>query len=174
MRKIIKPAPGEYAEYAIMYISLLPDDGNILSHLKENGETLKQLFHSIPDEKLNFRYEANKWSIKEILQHIIDDERIYTYRALRFARADNTNLPGFDQEPYAEYSKADERTISDLLEEYRVVRLATISLFEYMPEDAFLRGGIASNHYVTVRALLFHIAGHELHHLNILKERYLS
>ncbi|MFZ1082033.1 MAG: DinB family protein [Candidatus Kryptoniota bacterium] len=173
MRIISKPQPGEYDPYAIMYIKLLPDDGLVLKHLQENGEAIKEFFLSIPKEKLEYRYAPDKWTIKEILLHMIDDERIYTYRALRFARADTTPLPGFDQEPYAANSGANERTIEDLVEEFQTVRKATLSFFTYLPEEALIRGGKANEHHVTVRALLYQLAGHELHHKNVIKEKYL-
>ncbi len=121
-----------------------------------------------------FRYAPNKWTIKEILLHMIDDERIYSYRALRFARNDTTPLPGFDQEPFARYSKANERTMESLIDEYQTVRNATISLIANLPEEALIRGGIANDHFVTVRALIYHLAGHELHHVNIINEKYLK
>ncbi|MBI3125586.1 MAG: DinB family protein [Ignavibacteriales bacterium] len=173
MRIIPKPQPGEYDPYAIMYIKLLPDDGLILKHLEENGITARQFFLSIPPKQLEYRYAPDKWTIKEILLHMTDDERIYVYRALRFARADTTLLNGFDQELYALQSKANERTIEDLVEEFFTVRKATLSFFAHIPEEALIRGGIANNHYITVRALLYHLAGHELHHINVIKEKYL-
>lgn len=173
MRVIPKPQPNEYDPYAIMYIKLLPDDGLILDQLQKNGETARQFFLSIPSEKQEYRYAPGKWTIKEILLHMIDDERIYAYRALRFARADTTPLPGFDQDTYAVQSKANERTIESLVEEFLTVRKATVSLFANIPEEALMRGGTANNHFVTVRALLYHLAGHELHHRNVIKERYL-
>ena len=106
--------------------------------------------------------------------HIIDDERIFAYRALRFARNDKTPLPGFDQEPYALESKANERSVESLLEEYSAVRNATLALFENLPDEAWMRIGTANDHAVSVRALIYHIAGHELHHLNIIREKYFS
>lgn len=173
MRIIPKPQPNEYDPYAIMYIKLLPDDGLILKHLYKNGKEAERFFLSIPKDKFEYRYAPKKWTIKEILLHMADDERIYTYRALRFARADTTPLPGFDQDPYAVHSKANQRTIESLLKEFLSVRKATISLFTDLPEESLVRGGIANDHYVSVRAILYHLAGHELHHLNIIKKKYL-
>jgi len=174
MRLIEKPKDGEFPPYANMYIKLLPDDGLLLKHLHDNFNITKELIFSLPEEKLNYRYAANKWTIKEILVHIIDDERIYTYRALRFARNDKTVLPGFEQDDYATYSAANERSIENIFEEYEAVRKSTIALFNGLPEDSFLRSGIANNNKVAVRALAYHIAGHELHHINIIKEKYLQ
>lgn len=173
MRLIAKPEDGEFPPYASMYIQLLPGDGLLLKHLQDNFVTTKKLILSLPEQKLTYRYAENKWTIKEILVHIIDDERIYAYRALRFARNDKTALPGFEQDDYALYSRANERSIENILEEYEAVRNATIALFNGLPEDSFLRMGTANNNKATVRALAYHLAGHELHHINIIKEKYL-
>jgi len=173
MRTIEKPKDGEFPPYADMYIRLLPDDGLLLKHLEDNFIATKELILSLNEEKLNYRYAANKWTIKEILVHIIDVERIYTYRALRFARNDQTELPGFEQDDYTLHSQANTRSLESILGEYEAVRYATIALFNGLPEDAFLRRGTANNNKATVRALAYHIAGHELHHMNIIREKYL-
>ena len=173
MRTIEKPKDGEFPPYADMYIRLLPDDGLLLKHLEDNFIATKELILSLNEEKLNYRYAANKWTIKEILVHIIDDERIYAYRALRFARNDKTELPGFEQDDYTFHSQANTRSLESILGEYEAVRYATIALFNGLPEDAFLRRGTANNNKATVRALAYHIAGHELHHMNIIREKYL-
>ena len=174
MRKIEKPKDGEFPAYAKMYIDLLPDDGLLLKHLKENFHKAKEFILSLPEEKLTYRYAKNKWTIKEILVHIIDDERIYAYRALCFARNDKTELPGFEQDDYALFSNANERSIENILNEYEAVRNATIALFEGFDETALLREGIANKNKATVRALGYHLAGHELYHINIIKEKYLD
>jgi uncharacterized damage-inducible protein DinB len=173
MRRIGKPAEGEYAPYTIIYISLLPDDGLILRHLKNNLAATRDLILSLPAEKLAHRYAEGKWTIKEILAHVVDDERIYAYRALRFARNDKTELPGFEQDEYARYSGANEREVRDILDELTTVRKATISLFNSFDESALLRSGVASGNPMSVRAIAYHIAGHELRHVNVIKERYL-
>lgn len=173
MRHIEKPKNGEFPPYANMYIKLLPNDGQLLNYLQENFITTKKLVDSLTEKQLLFRYAEGKWTIKEVLVHIIDDERIYAYRALRFARNDQTELPGFEQDDFARYSGANERRLSNILEEYEAVRQSTIALFNGLPEDAFLREGVANGNKATVRALAYHIAGHELHHVNILKEKYL-
>jgi uncharacterized damage-inducible protein DinB len=174
MRLIEKPQAGEFPPYANMYIQLLPDDGLVLKHLKDNFVATKSLIFSLPEEKLNYKYAENKWTIREVLVHIIDDERIYAYRALCFARNDKTELPGFEQEDYAFYSGAAERSIENIFEEYEAVRNSTIALFNGLPGNSFLRSGTANNNKATVRALAYHIAGHELHHINIIKEKYLQ
>jgi len=173
-RVIQKPKKGEFPEYASMYIDLIPNDGKLLRHLWNNWQLTKNLIQQLPEEKLLFKYAEDKWTIKEVLVHIIDDERIYAYRALRFARNDKTELPGFEQEPYAYYSYANQRTTESIVEEYEAVRLSTIALFNNFSDDAMARRGVANQNEVTVRALGYHIAGHELHHLNIIKTRYLK
>jgi len=173
MKKIEKPREGEYAPYTIMYIGLLPDDGLVLKYLEDNLNATKDFILSLPEEKLTYRYAEGKWTIKEILVHIIDDERIYAYRALRFARNDKTELPGFEQDDYAIHSGANGRDIKDILKEFARVRHATISLFEGFDRDALLRAGVADGKVMSVRAAAYHIAGHELRHINIIKERYL-
>ena len=173
MKIIPRPELGEYAPYTIVYIGLLPDDGLILKHLQENLTSTSDFLRSLSEEKLSYRYAEGKWTIKEILAHIIDDERIYSYRALRFARNDTTELPGFDQDDYALQSGANERSIEDLLQEFATVRRATVALFESFNSQALMRVGTASGNVMSVRAAAYHIAGHELRHLNIIRERYL-
>lgn len=173
MRKIMKPENGEFPSYASMYIDLLPNDQNILSHLKKNFDEAKKFISSIPQQKLLFRYAPDKWTIKEILVHIIDDERIYAYRAMCFARNEKTPLPGFEEKEYAKFSRANERDLTNILDEYEAVRNSTIALFNGLPEESLTRIGTANENQTSVRALVYHIAGHELHHLNIIKERYL-
>jgi len=173
MKRIQKPMEGEFNPYAIMYIKLLPDDGLVLKHLKENFKKVKEFVLSLPHDKLNYRYAQNKWTIKEILVHIMDDERIYAYRALRIARNDKTPLPGFEQEDYIPFSKANKRSLNNIFQEYKTIRHATLSLFASLNKEDLMRIGTANNHPVSVRALAYHIAGHELHHVNVIKERYL-
>jgi len=174
MKKIKKPEPGEYPAYASMYIDLLPDDGLLLQHFENNLRVTKELILPLPEEKLLYRYAEGKWTIKEILVHIIDDERIYSYRALRFARNDSTALPGFEQDDFAKFSNANQRDLVNIFEEYEAVRRATIALFNGLDDEAFTRSGTANEHKATVRALAYHIAGHELHHISIIKEKYLK
>lgn len=172
-KMIPKPSPDEYPAYASIYIDLLPDDGLILHHLAQNLIETQNFISAIPSERLLYRYAEAKWTIKEIVGHLIDDERIYAYRALRFARNDSTMLPGFEQDHYAVYSEANGREISDLLDEFAAVRASTIALFSSFSDTALLRKGVADQHCSSVRALAYHIAGHELRHVNIVRERYL-
>jgi uncharacterized damage-inducible protein DinB len=173
MKRIQKPAEGEYAPYAIMYIGLLPDDDLVLQHLQDNLKTVLDFIRSLPAEKLTSRWAAGEWTIKEILGHIIDDERIYCYRALRFARNDTTELPGFEQDDYVAYSGANQRDLEEILAEYTAVRQATLTFFNSLEDQALTRAGVANGHLMSVRAAAYHLAGHELHHLASIKENYL-
>lgn len=175
MRIIPKPEKGEYPAYAEMYIKLLPGDGLILKHLAANFQSVRDFIYALPPEKLLYKPAPNKWTIKEILVHIVDDERIYAYRALCFARGEKQSLPGFEQDEYAFESKANERELDNIFAEYEAVRRATIALFDGLPEESLTRMGTGSTSYhaATVRALAYHIAGHEQRHLNIINEKYL-
>jgi len=173
MKIIQKPKPGEYPPYAAMYINLLPDDGKVLNHLEENFRSTKEFILSLPQEKLLYRYAPDKWTIKEILVHIIDDERIYSYRALRFGRNDKTELPGFEQDDFGRHSNANERELKNIFEEYEAVRKATKTLFNGLDEESLTRVGTADGNKTTVRALAYHIAGHELHHISFIRNNYL-
>lgn len=172
MRRIEKPNQDEHAPYVIQYIDLLPDDGLVLDHLRTNLDATRAFLLSLPEDKLRYRYADGKWTIKEIVQHLADDERIYAYRALRFARNDATELPGFDQDEFTRYSGANQRELTDLLDELATVRAATLSLYQGLGDDALLRIGAADGNRMSVRAIAYHIAGHELRHMNVIRERY--
>jgi uncharacterized damage-inducible protein DinB len=171
---IPKPQEGEYAPYTIMYIGLLPDDGLVLQHMKDNLEIVRATVQDLSEEKLTTPCAPGEWTIKEILMHIVDDERIYAYRTLRFARNDATELPGFDQDLFTTHSGANQRSLTSIFEEYESVRLATLTLFDNFDDAALMRSGIASQRIMSVRAAAYHIAGHELHHLNSIRQNYLS
>lgn len=178
-RKIARPLPSEYPAYSQPYFDLVKTDTDILQELHDNFYRLKELISPLSEEQLCFRYETNKWTIREILVHNIDDERIYSYRALRYARNDSTVLPGFEEKDYARYSHANDRSLESIFEEYESVRQATLTLFQFLPEEAMLRSGSISDEHGkpgnnrTVRAMAYHIAGHEWHHLKIIREKYL-
>lgn len=172
--KIQRPEEGEFLPYTIMYIRLVPDDGLVLQHLVDNLEIVKKLVLSQPEEKLATPCAPGEWTMKEILGHVIDTERVFSYRALRFARNDTTDLPGFDQDSFVAYSGANERRIEDILEELTAVRMATIALFNSLDEEVLKRSGVERGHPTSVRAAVYQIAGHELHHINSIKENYLS
>ena len=179
-RKIKRPDKSEYPAYSQHYFDLIKTDTDILQEMHDNFFKLKKLIYSLPENKLLYRYAKNKWTIKEILVHNIDDERIFAYRALRYARNDNTPIHGFEENDYAKYSYANDMRQDSIFEEYESVRNATLTLFQNLPDDAFVRngGGLDDDGSIinirTVRALAYHIAGHELWHIKIIKERYLN
>lgn len=174
MKKIQKPLPGEHISYILTYIDRVPDDGLLLQHLRDNALALKALVADLPDKKLSVPCSEGEWTIKEILVHVIDTERIFSYRALRFARNDSTELAGFGQDAYVANAGANARSIDNILEEFAAVRAATIALFNSLSEEAFTRSGLASGHNLSVRAAAYQIAGHELHHVESIKENYLQ
>lgn len=163
----------EYSEYYGYYISLNASD-NLILNLEHQLEVTSQFFKSISVDKLEYQYEVGKWTPKDILQHIIDSERIFAYRALRFARFDTINLPGYEENDYADFANANSRTIEDLIEEYKIVKQATIHLFKSFSEKMLLHIGQANNAPASVRAIGYIITGHEIHHINIIKARYLK
>ena len=163
----------EYSEYYGYYISLNDSDDLILN-LENQLEVTCDFFNSLPIAKLEYQYEIGKWTPKDILQHIIDSERIFAYRALRFARFDSINLPGYEENDYAAVANASSRTIEELITEYKLVKLSSILLFKSFSEKMLLNIGQANNAPVSVRAIGYIISGHEIHHINIIKERYLK
>ena len=164
--------PNEYAPYYANYIKLVPEQ-DIVKGLINQKEEVLHLFKAIPVFKHEYAYAKDKWTIKDILLHLIDTERIFAYRALRIARNDKTELPGFDENDFAREAKANDREYESLLKEYAVVREMTINLFENFNKETLLRIGMASNNNCSVRAIGYMILGHELHHKNIIIERYL-
>ena len=167
------PEISEYAPYFQRYITKVPQ-GNIIDILVQQIEDTLQLLQSIPEEKAGYRYAADKWSIKEVVGHVIDTERIFAYRLLCFSREDKTPLPSFEQDAYVEHAHFDQRTFNDLNEEFRLVRLSNIALLRSFDGKIEKRRGTASGFEFTVRAIAYIMAGHELHHRAILKERYLA
>ena len=157
-----------------MYIKLIPDDGDLSKRLADNFEETKKLILSVPEEKLSYRYAEGKWDIKETMLHIIDDERIFAYRILRFARNDKTELPGFDQDDFAKNSFSNRRSIKSIIDEFESVRHATITLIDSLEDEVLLNDGFCNGYKSNVRSLAYHLAGHELHHINIIREKYLK
>jgi hypothetical protein len=166
------PEPTEYAPYYGKYIDLL-EDRPLLDMLGEQIQGTLELLRSIPETKGGHRYAPDKWSIKEVVGHVIDAERVFGYRALRFSRGDATALPGFEQDSYVRAAGFDTRTLRALTDELEAVRRSTIFLFEGFSREAFARSGVASENRMSVRALGGVIAGHERHHVRVLRERYL-
>jgi len=167
-----RPAASEYNQFYDTYVKLVPNE-NILTALEQVGAETQKVLRAIDEAKSQHRYAPGKWSIREVVGHIADAERVFTYRALRFARADATELPGFDQDVWSTTTNAHARTLASLLDELQALRASTVSLFRGFDDAAWDRSGIASKNPVTVRALAFIVAGHEHHHLKIVKERYL-
>jgi hypothetical protein len=164
----------EYAPYFEQYIQLVSkDEKSIIQNLEASQKYFEELLSNIPKEKQGFAYAEGKWTLKELIQHIIDTERIFCYRALCFARNDKTDLPGFDQDIFVNNDNANERDYYDLLDEMKTLRTSTIHLFKSFSDDALLRIGIASGNKMSVRALGYLFSGHQMHHLNVVKERYL-
>lgn len=163
----------EYLDYFKHFLSLVPKDETIINSLESVYNKHLDFFLSIPLNKLEYRYKENKWTIKELISHLIDTERIFNYRALRISRRDKTPMAGFNENDYVDYGNANSRTIESLIEEYKAVKLATITLFKSFTPEMLLATGVASKHNVSVRAIGFIISGHEIHHVNIIKERYL-
>jgi uncharacterized damage-inducible protein DinB len=168
-----RPGSDEYAPYYEKYVSLVPA-GDIVETLERQAADTLALLRSIPEEKASSRYEPGKWSIKEVVGHITDGERVFAYRALRFARDDRTPLSGFEQDDYVRSANFDSRTLASLVEEFESVRVSTLSLLRSLDAAAWQRRGTASDNQVSVRALAHIIAGHELHHVQILRDRYLK
>ena len=164
---------GEYNSYYQTYIDKIGGDAELIETLKKQLKNFPNFLNSIPEEKLQYAYAPDKWSVLEALLHIIDTERIFQYRALRFSRNDLTSLPGFDQDIYVPESNANHRTIASVIEEYIAVRSSTISLFSSFNDDVFKRIGTASDSPMSVGALGFIICGHQRHHRDIIRERYL-
>lgn len=167
-----KPQENEYAAYYSGYVSLVPE-GDILTILSEQVIETASLVRSIPESAGNFRYAPETWSIKELVGHIIDSERVFAYRALCIARGDKTPLAGFDEKEYIRNASFDRFSLEDLIAELESVRKSTLFLFKHLDENAWRRTGTANENSVTVRALAYIIAGHERHHCNILRDRYL-
>jgi hypothetical protein len=167
-----QPDPTEYAPYYGRYVSLVTEP-NILATLEQQLDGTRDLLGGLSEAQAASRYAPDKWSIKELVGHVIDTERIFAYRALRFARNDKTPVEGFDQDEYARNATFDACRLADLTTELEHVRRASLYLFGHLDGAAWLRTGTASGSEVSVRALAYIIAGHERHHVNILRTRYL-
>ncbi len=168
-----RPIEGEYLPYQLNYINRVPE-GDMIEILKTTIAETAAFLKSIPADKLDYRYAEGKWTIKQVVQHLIDTERIMTYRALTFARNDITELPGFEENDYAEESNVDERSLDDMINEYAAVRNASILLFKSLNDTLLNRSGIANRGRVKVKTFAYVIAGHALHHEAIIRERYLG
>jgi hypothetical protein len=170
---IAPPDPSEYAPYYGKYITLVGGH-DVVAALEDQPRETLALLSGLSEEQGDYRYAPDKWSIKEMLGHVIDAERVFSYRALRFARNDHTPLASFEQNDYVRAGGFGDRQLADLIEEFVAVRRATVWLFGQLSAEAWIRHGVASDNPVSVRALAYIIAGHELHHRAILQEKYLA
>jgi hypothetical protein len=168
---LVRPEPGEYNPFYETYVSKV-QGGDVIAQLESQRLQTAQLFAASGERDGNFRYAPGKWTIKEVVGHLSDSERVFSYRAMRIARGDQTPLPGFEQDDYVKNGNFGEQSLADLVAEYGAVRAATLALLRSFDAEAGARRGTASDKPITVRALAFIIAGHELHHREILKERY--
>jgi DinB superfamily len=168
---IARPQPGEYAPYYDRYISQV-QGADILATLDAQRRQTMLLLSGRDESEGDFRYALDKWSAKEVLGHVCDTERIFAYRALRIARGDRTPIEGFEQDDYVRNGPFAHRPLAELIEDYIAVRRATLTLLRNLDESAWMRRGIANKNEVSVRALAYTIAGHELHHRRILEEKY--
>lgn len=170
---VSKPETTEYAPFYAGYVAKASETNDLMADLANQPAVLNSLFGNLTEEKALHRYAEGKWSIKELIAHMSDAERIFGYRALRFARNDKTPLASFDENTYAVISKADSRSLENLLEEFRLLREANMVLFKTFGEEELIRSGIASEATMSVRALLYVMAGHVSHHVDVIRERYL-
>lgn len=167
-----RPEKNEYFHYYETYVSLV-NETDIVAAFESQLNELSGLFDSISEEKSTFAYAEGKWTIKELVGHLIDGERMFGYRALRISRGDETPIEGFDQEPYTENAPFNAYRFSDLVEEFALVRKSNILFFKHLKETDWSRMGTASDNPVSVRALAYIMVGHIRHHANILRDRYL-
>ena len=167
-----RPKTGDYPAYYEKYLNLLPEN-NPIEAMRKNIFLMEDFVKKLPPEKESFKYAEDKWTVKEVIGHIIDTERIMAYRVLRIARNDKKNLEGFDQNEFIANANFGTQKLKDLLEEYVLVKKSNIALFTTFNEEMLQRRGSANGTEVTVLAMMYFIPAHDLHHLNILKERYL-
>jgi hypothetical protein len=170
---INRPEKDEYAPYYLPYVNAVPE-GDIISILTKQLEDTKLLLKEVTEEQGKFHYAPGKWSIKEVVGHMTDTERIMAYRLMSIARGETVSLPGFDESLYVANSSFNDQAFEQLLEHFSVVRDSTLVLLQSLNEDAWLRKGLANNTGVTVRGIAYIIAGHAMHHCKIIKERYLE
>ena len=167
-----RPDLSRVPEFYHGYISKVKEN-DLMSALQNSTSELFSLLKAIPEEKHDYRYAEGKWTIKEVVQHMLDGERVFTYRALRFARKDDTALPGFDENLFAQTAKADKRNWNDMVEEFTALRKSTEAMFASFDNEQLEQTGIASENSIYVLGICFIVAGHVNHHCQVIKERYL-
>jgi len=173
MEKIYKPANG-YPSFYQTYMDCVPEDGDLIQHLKDIQAETEALVTGLSEEALTYRYAPGKWTIKDLMLHLADCERVIIYRAMRIARADKTELPGFDENLFVASANANSRRIDNILKELSLLRMATLFFIETLDDTSLDRTGTANGYPLSARLLVNHIYGHHRHHLNIIRERYLS
>ncbi len=171
MTEIARPRPDEHAVFYQTYVDEAPE-GPLLESLAVQGRRAQELLAGVDEERAGFRYAEGKWSVKEVVGHLIDAERVFAYRALTAARGDRTPLPGFDENEYVAAAGFDRRPLAELAAELAAVRAATVALFSGLAAEETARRGVANGTEISVRALAWIIAGHQRHHLRVLGERY--
>ncbi len=169
----MRPSPGDYNPYFEQYINLVEGD-DILKILFEQNKKYIKLLKTISEHKANFSYADNKWTIKEVIGHLLDAERIFAYRALCLARGEKKSLPGYDHNDYVITGNFNSRVIVDIIIEFKHLRESSLLLFKGFTKEMLVKKGVANEATVTVLSLLFIIAGHEKHHFNVLEEKYLK
>ena len=168
-----RPEEGEFNPYYAMYIGLVPD-GDIVQTLRSQLPETVHLLKTVPEERAGFRYADRKWSIRELVGHLADAERVFAYRAMCIARGDTQPLPGFEEDDYVRGAAFDSLSLERIVREYEMVRAATLSFFDNLGDQAWTRTGTANGNGISVRAIAYILAGHERHHRQVLQERYLS
>ena len=169
--KIGRPAPGEYNPYFERYVSRVPEE-DVVPVLEGQRAEFRGILAGVPEERGGYRYAPAKWSVRQMLGHVIDTERIFAYRALCIARGETAALPGFEQDPYVAAAGHDRWTLAELLEDFDAVRRSNVAMLSHLDEAAVRRVGTASDHPTSVRAIAFIMAGHLRHHLGVLADRY--
>lgn len=169
---IARPQPNEYPEFAGTYVNMVPGGADVMQLLTDSLTATYDLFSSLPDEKALYAYAEGKWTIKEMLGHIIDTERVFAFRAFCISR-EPAVLPGFDQDTYVNGTDYNSRDLKDLADEFKITRLSNLYVFRNLTDAQISNWGTSNGNPITVRALIYMTAGHELHHLRILKEKYL-
>jgi hypothetical protein len=168
----MKPNPGDYSDYYNGYVNLVEGD-DIIKTLYEQNKKTQDILNSFSEHKGNYRYADGKWTVKEVVGHLIDTERVFAYRALCIARGEKKSLPGFEQDDYVNEGNFNRRELFDLNYEFRLLRESNLLLFKSFTPELLGRKGFANETSISVLAILFIIAGHELHHMKVLQEKYM-
>jgi hypothetical protein len=169
----MRPATDEYHPFYADYIERVPET-DVLPALESQIDVLRAAFAAVPPERHGYRYAPDKWTVRELAGHLVDGERVFSYRALRFARGDATPLPGFDEGLFVRYGGAETRRLADIVDELTLLRRANVLLFRALPPEAWTSRGIANDSPMSVRALAYSMVGHMRHHLEVLRERYVG